>query len=286
MSGLNFEGDFLHKTIAISGSTGGLGRALCFHIAQRGGNILMLDRNKQKADALKAEIREKYPNTEIGFLPLDLEDFGSVTAVAESLCQSPPDYLILNAGAYSVPRKKTSLGFDNVFQINYLAPYYLARRLLPEIEKRNGRIVAVGSIAHTYSETSDEDIDFSKHTRASRVYGNAKRRLMFSLFALSNKHITVAHPGITFTGITAHYPKLIFAIIKYPMKMIFMRPRKAALSILYATQTETCGTEWIGPRFFRIWGKPRRQTLSTCSIAEQERISATAERLYRDLLSK
>ena len=37
---------------------------------------------------------------------------------------------------------------------------------------------------------------------------------------------------LTFTNITAHCPKLIFAIIKYPMKIIFMKPRKAALSIV------------------------------------------------------
>ena len=46
---------------------------------------------------------------------------------------------------------------------------------------------------------------------------------MFSLFALDDPHIAVTHPGITQTNITAHYPKLIFAVIKNPMKLIFMK---------------------------------------------------------------
>ena len=58
----------------------------------------------------------------------------------------------------------------------------------------------------------------------------------FSLFELfrSEKSVTlsVTHPGITFTNITAHYPKLIFAVIKHPMKVIFMKTDKASLSIV------------------------------------------------------
>ncbi|MBE6766331.1 MAG: SDR family NAD(P)-dependent oxidoreductase [Ruminococcaceae bacterium] len=278
--------DFLHKTIAISGSTGGLGKALCYHIAERGGNILMLDRNEQKASLLKAELLEKFPNINIDFLRLDLEDFSDVKSVAEALKSSPPDYLILNAGAYSIPRHKTSLGFDNVFQINYLSPYYLSRQLLPQIREKGGRIVAVGSIAHNYSKTDDNDIDFSKQTRASRVYGNAKRRLMFSLFSLESENITVAHPGISFTGITAHYPKLVFAIIKYPMKIIFMKPKRASLSILKGLYESPEGNRWIGPRFFGIWGRPKTKALKTCDQAEQGRINAVSERLYSNLLSQ
>ena len=68
----------MHKTKAISGSTGGLGRALCFHIARLGGNIIMLDRSKEKSAALKAEIIGAYPNSRVDYIRLDLEDFESV----------------------------------------------------------------------------------------------------------------------------------------------------------------------------------------------------------------
>ena len=108
--------------------------------------------------------------------------------------------------------------------------------LLPVLRERGGRVVAVGSIAHNYSETDPADVDFSSRTRASRVYGNAKRYLMFSLYGLfeneSNVSLAVCHPGITFTNITAHYPKAVFAIIKNPMKVIFMKPERACLSIV------------------------------------------------------
>ena len=277
---------FLHKTIAISGSTGGIGRALCVHIAARGGNLLLLDRNEQKATALAAEIKSEYPDTHIDYIPLDLSDFGSVKSAVDALKMSPPDHIILNAGAYAVPRFKTDLGYDNVFQINYLSPYYIARQMLPAIREKGGRIVAVGSIAHNYCETNENDIDFSKQPRASRVYGNAKRRLMFSLFALGSENIVIAHPGISFTGITAHYPKLIFALIKYPMKLIFMKPRRASLPILLGLTSAIKGTKWLGPRWFGIWGKPKAVELRTCREDEQKRIENTAKRLYNELISQ
>ena len=48
---------------------------------------------------------------------------------------------------------------------------------MPGIEARGGRIVAVSSIAHNYSEIDERDVDFSTRRKASIVYGNAKRYL-------------------------------------------------------------------------------------------------------------
>jgi hypothetical protein len=144
----------------------------------------------------------------------------------------------------------------------------------------------VGSIAHTYSHIDDEDIDFSTRKKASLVYGNAKRHLMFSLFSLDDPHIAVAHPGITQTNITAHYPKLIYAIIKYPMRVIFMRPRKACLSILCGMLCECESGECIGPRVFDVWGLPSKKRLSTCPPDEAATVAERAERIYSELLGE
>ena len=145
----------------------------------------------------------------------------------------------------------------------------------------------VGSIAHNYSKTDDSDIDFATRQKASKVYGNAKRYLMFSLYELfkdeKNVTLSVTHPGITFTNITAHYPKLIFAIIKHPMKVIFMKPRKAALCIVKGAFGDTALNEWIGPRLFNVWGFPKKQVLKTCKADERERIAQNTEEIYKKM---
>ena len=269
------------KTVAISGSTGGLGREICFYLASMGASLIMLDRSRERAEALQKDLRNRFPALSARHVKLDLEDVENVKAVAQMLEDEGIDYLILNAGAYAIPRHKCSSGYDNVFTINFVSPYYLARTLLPTVRERGGKIVAVGSIAHRYSKIDENDIDFSTRERASLVYGNAKRHLMFSLFAFDG--VSVTHPGITQTNITAHYPKLIYAIIKYPMKVIFMRPRKACLSTLCGLFAECEENEWIGPRIFDIWGLPKRSKLCSCSESEIALIRKRAEKIYSDL---
>jgi NAD(P)-dependent dehydrogenase (short-subunit alcohol dehydrogenase family) len=276
------------KTVAISGATGGIGQELCRHLAGLGANLLLLDRSSERSNAWIEKLKSEFPALDARHLRLDLSDFDTVRSVTEKLLASPPDYLIFNAGAYHIPRYTCDTGHDNVFQINFVAPYYMAHTLLPTMKARGGRIVAVGSIAHNYSHIDLDDVEFLSRPQASKVYGNAKRFLMFSLFGLDKggNTITVAHPGITLTNITAHYPKLIYAIIKHPMKVIFMSPRRASLSILAAMVQDGGKDEWFGPSLFDIWGLPKKKLLKTCSADEAAQICSEAEKIVEALAQK
>lgn len=273
------------KTVALTGSTGGLGRELCFHLLGLGADLILLDRNPARAEALDRELLARFPQASIRRIPLDLEDLQMAENAAQKLTASGIDVFIHNAGAYSIPRHLCRSGYENVFQINFATPYYIIRKLLPMLRERNGRVVIVGSIAHTYSETDPADLDFRSRKAASKVYGNAKRYLMAGLEALfegeSAVSLAVTHPGITFTNITAHYPKFIFAIIKHPMKILFMKPKKAALCILKGIFEPTAPAEWIGPRLFQIWGLPAKRRYRSIPQSERKEIAAIAEQVYR-----
>ena len=272
------------KTVAITGATGGLGGALCRYLLSLGASLLLLDRNRQKSDALKDALLAEYPQADIGQITLDLADLASVKAACAALETMPLDVLIHNAGAYSIPRYRCDTGYDNVFQINFVSPYYITRRLLSLLRQRRGRVVVVGSIAHAYSKSDAADIDFSTRKQASLVYGNAKRYLMFSLHELFRDErqasLAVTHPGISFTGITAHYPPWLFAIIKHPMKVIFMRPHRAALSVLRGVFASTPYGTWWGPWIFSVWGYPALRHLHSCSVEECTDIFTRAEEIY------
>ena len=220
-------------------------------------------------------------------IPVDLEDEISVFAATEKLKNMKIDVFIHNAGAYSIPRRKCKSGYDNVFQINFVSPYYMVRALLPQLALAGGRVVVVGSIAHNYSKIDVKDVDFSQRKASSKVYGNAKRYLMFSLYELFRKELgaklSVTHPGITFTNITAHYSKVIFAIIKHPMKVIFMSPRRAALCIVKGLFDSCDHGEWIGPRLFDVWGMPQKRKISTCKADEARVIGEISERIYGEM---
>ena len=270
------------KTVAVSGATGGIGIWVCEYLAYLGADLICLDRNAEKSNKLIKFLKQKYTNLNAKHITVDLENFGQVKTVTEQLKELDIDYLILNAGAYKIPRHKCDTGYDNVYQINFVSPYYIARELAPIIKEKGGRVVAVSSIAHNYSKINVNDIDFSNVSASSKVYGNAKRFLTFALFGLFNneKTLSVVHPGITFTNITNHYPKFIFMLIKHPMKIIFMKPKKAALNIIYGVFNGCENNIWIGPRFFNVWGLPKVQKLHTCDKQESMQICKITKNIF------
>lgn len=279
--------DLTGVTVAVTGPTGGLGTALCRHLAALNASLVLLDRDPARSASLRRQLQAQFPHVALRRILLDLSDMASVRAACEQLKSLPIDLLIHNAGAYSIPRHTCDTGLDNVFQINCAAPYYMTKELLPLLRQRRGRVIAVGSIAHTYAEADPDDIDFASRPQARLAYGNAKRRLMASLQELfrseTDATLTIVHPGITFTNITAHYPPLLFALIKHPMKLIFMKPSKASLCLLAGVFCAGSYGTWIGPRFFNVWGLPKQQPLHTVSAEESCRIAAEAEQIYRRL---
>ncbi len=273
------------KTVAITGSTGGIGTALCEYLAQLKANLICVDRNTDKSKRLISNLKNRYPDLNVKHIRLDLADINNVKDVAASLSASNIDCLILNAGIYNVPMFRCTTGYNNIFQVNFISQYYLARELCQKIRLRGGRVVAVSSIAYDYSNIDISDVDFSNRKASSKVYGNSKRFLTYALYGYfdDDDTLSVVHPGITFTNITAHYPKLLFKIIKYPMKVIFISPKKAALNIIYGIFNGCNKNEWIGPYIFNIWGFPKKKTLHTCSPKEANIICNVAEKIYGDI---
>lgn len=266
------SGTLAGKTVALSGPTGGIGKELCRLLLREGAALILLDRSPERSAALQSALKTEFPGAVLTRIPLDLADIDTVRAACAQLRSLPLDILIHNAGAYAIPRYTTKNGFDNVYHINAYAPYIMTRTLLPHLRERGGRVVAVGSIAHRYSKTDPGDVDFHTRRRASLVYGNAKRRLMFALYELfrteTEADLCICHPGITLTNITAHYPKAVFTLIKPFMKVLFMPPRRAAQNVLRACTEDCAYHEWIGPQLFDIWGKPAKRVLHSAKAAE------------------
>lgn len=273
------------KRIAVSGATGGIGRELCLLLAGLEADLILLDRDQTRSAALEEALCRQFPDRCVRRIPLDLANPVSVRDAATELLRLPLDGLILNAGIYQVPRYQCETGLDNVFQVNFLSPYYLAKTLRGHLLSRGGKVVAVGSIAHTNAHTDPGDVDFSRRSKSSLVYGNSKRFLMYALYELfdGGPGLAVAHPGITLTKISAHHPPALFRLMKPVMKVIFMPPKKACLSIA-AGLFEDCGrNEWIGPKWFDLWGRPKKRTLHSVSPEESKWVGQTAEELYAQM---
>ena len=142
---------------------------------------------------------------------------------------------------------------------------------------------------HTYSVSDPEDVDFHTRKACHLAYGNSKRYLMFAFSSLLKDEekvdFSIGHPGSTLTNISNHYPSWLFPILKPFLKLFFMKPQTACRGILLALCCPMETLTWAGPRYFGIWGNPRVSRLSTCSETEMEQISASAESVYKQMLS-
>ena len=276
------------KKVVVTGATGGLGREICMQLAYLQADIILACRNPKLSESLKQDILSKYPDCTIDYVNLDLSSLESVdNCVSELKKYKGIDILINNAGVYNVPIKTLDSGYNNVFQINFLYTYYLTKKLLPELRKKENSIcVTLGSIAHNYSKLDEKDIDFSTRKKSSQIYGNSKRFLMFSLYELFKNEkvkLSIVHPGVTLTNMTNHYPKAINWLVKIGIKLFFPSPTNACRCITKGIITSTSHMQWIGPKYFNIWGTPKISTLKTCTMQESEKIFNIAEKLYKNI---
>ncbi len=266
-----------NKKIAVTGATGGIGRELCKKLIKNSASLVLIGRNQAKLKALNYELG----NT-CEILLADMENLDSIEPLSQSLVKLDIDILVINAGAYKIPRQKTD-GFENVFVINFLYPYKLTKKLLGHLNNKNGKIVAVGSIAHTYGKFDQNDIDYSTRKGCAKVYGNSKRVLMAAMYELlkdQKAKLSLCHPGITLTNITSHYPKALFWIMKPIMKVIFISPKKAADCLLAAIEKgeEDNSFSNFAPKYFGIWGKPKLRKIKTINESERKEIFNAVER--------
>ena len=281
--------DLTGKTVVITGATGGIGKQLCIYLAKLNANLILACRSVSKTTTLIEELKTINPNIKVDFLHLDLEDVINVKSAVEKLKQIDIDFFIHNSGIYNIPMQETSSGINNVFQVNFVSPYFITKKLMNHFRQCKTKVITVGSIAHNYSKFDENDIEFTTVSKASKIYGNSKRFLMFSLFELfkneTETSLSVAHPGVTLTNITNHYHWSINWLVKLGIKLFFPSVEKATLHILKALFENCEYHEWIGPTIFGVYGKPEKSKLKTCSTQESQKLSEIAE-IYFNKINK
>ncbi len=140
----------MKKTILITGSTDGIGKLTALKLAKDGHEIYMHGRNADKLKAVISEIKTASSNDNVNGFVADFSDLEAVKNMAKQINQdlSKLDILINNAGVYKSRVAKTKDGFDIRFAVNYLAPYLLAKEIMPLLKKGNAsRIINLSSAA-------------------------------------------------------------------------------------------------------------------------------------------
>jgi NAD(P)-dependent dehydrogenase (short-subunit alcohol dehydrogenase family) len=183
------------RTIVITGATDGLGKGLATELAPSGARLILHGRNEQKGQALLEELRPRAGQLE--WRRADFVSLDQVRELADSLGDEERiDVLVNNAGLGTArPREESEDGYELTFQVNYLAPFLLTRRLLPLIERSApARIVNVSSAGQ--APIDFDDVMLERGYSGGQAYCQSKLALVMFTFDLAEE--------LEGTGVTAN----------------------------------------------------------------------------------
>ena len=138
------------KTALITGSTSNIGAAIAVAFAAEGAHVVVSGRNRERGDAVVAEIRAAGGRADLIVADLDGSAAASraLAAGATRVLDGRIDVLVNNAGIFpgSTTATTTEESFDEVYAVNVKAPFFLTAAVAPEMAGRgSGAIINVGS---------------------------------------------------------------------------------------------------------------------------------------------
>jgi NAD(P)-dependent dehydrogenase (short-subunit alcohol dehydrogenase family) len=140
------------RTALVTGSTGGLGVAIASALADEGAFVVVSGRDKQRGDAVVADIRSAGGRAE--FVAADIgagePEVRRLAEQATSAAEGRIDILVNNAAMLLMPTPTADISeqlLRDAFAVNVFAPFLLTGALAPAMVSRGGgAIVNIGSI--------------------------------------------------------------------------------------------------------------------------------------------
>ncbi len=129
------------RTALVTGGASGIGESICRVLASAGAEVLIVDIDRPKAEALAAEL----PGSHVAIC--DITDEQSVKQLFSNLRKL--DILVNNAGIGLVGGiEQTELGdFQRLFRVNVEGLFLMTRAAMPLLIANRGTIVNIGSVA-------------------------------------------------------------------------------------------------------------------------------------------
>src|ERR1700691_1425008 len=194
------DGNMTGKTVVITGATSGLGLMASGRLAGLGARLVLVARNRAKAEAMLRQLRDKTPSLEAEILIADLSRRDEVRKLATELLRAAPriDVLINNAGAIFTRRETTADGLERTFALNHMAYFLLTVLLLDRLRKNApARIVNVASEAHRNATLDFNDLQTAQGYSGWLAYRRSKLANILFTGELARR--------LAGTGVTPHF---------------------------------------------------------------------------------
>jgi retinol dehydrogenase-13 len=194
------------KLVVITGATSGIGYLTARKYASMGADLICVNRNPEKSEALKKEIVGEF-SVKCEYIIADLSKLDEIHRVGRDLAQinTEIDIIIHNAGIYLTKRETTEEGLEKVFVIQYLASFIINYLIMDKLKSQEkARIIMVNSEGHRFAAWGLrlDDLNWEKRRYSGlKSYGSAKIAQLLSMIVFDehfkNTGVTInaMHPG-------------------------------------------------------------------------------------------
>ncbi|KAJ6019541.1 hypothetical protein N7522_001608 [Penicillium canescens] len=192
------------RTALITGASMGIGEAISLILAEKGMNVALLARSKDKLENVRAKIQQKSPSVRVQAYPVDIQNYTEVdAAVANAIAElGEIEVLINNAGlALGAPARFWELPVDLIAQMNgtniagvmYTTHSVLNRSMWPA---KRGTIINVSSVTGLECPPFDGEAVYHANKACIEGFTNSLR----SETAGSDIRVLTLRPGCVATN--------------------------------------------------------------------------------------
>jgi retinol dehydrogenase-12 len=241
----------------ITGATSGIGRSTALVLAERGADLVLVCRDRERGEGTAREIRDRAGDVRVDVMLADLSSQRSIRELAACYLESgrPLHVLINNAGIVNLRRELTVDGIEKVFAVNHLAYFLLTHLLRPRLAQcAPARIVNLASEAHRFGPIDFDDLGGERRYRAMRIYGQSKLANILFTYELARRldgtEVTAncLHPGAVATALGKNNGAWARGVIRV-LRPFFRTPERGAeTSIRLACSLEV---ERVSGKYFR-----------------------------------
>lgn len=151
------------RVAVVTGSTGGVGRAVALHLAKEGYTVCGLGRNKEKLATLEREATRR-----IELYQCDIADAAEVSSIIDTITDrfGAIDVLVNNAATFEMKKfeYQSVETIDRIIDTNLKGLMYVTHYALPAVLKSgNAHIINISSVAGTYGIPEQSIYCASKH---------------------------------------------------------------------------------------------------------------------------